>query len=186
MAPGIDAERRAKAAMGILAVKSKNEEGDFRIGVIVVRRLSGTVEPHFPVQITAFFHASPADAIAPPERPTMRDRAQEHVIARAGRRSAFEVGRDRIPDVLRKRQTHLVARLARDPQRARFPLDVGEPQLRHVAGTQPEAWQQQDDRAITPGAQQLRHRMPRSIGSPALPPDSAATRLKPAHSVLTG
>ena len=37
-------------------------------------------------------------------------------------------------------QTHLVARLARDPQRARSPpLDVVEAELRHVAGPQPES-----------------------------------------------
>jgi hypothetical protein len=79
-----------------------------------------------------------------------RDIAQEHAIARAGRRAARQVGGDRIPDVLRKRQTRLVARLARDPRRARLPLDVVEAELRHVAGPQPQARQEQDDRAITP------------------------------------
>jgi hypothetical protein len=69
---------------------------------------------------------------------------------RSPQRAAHKVGGDRIPDVLRKRQTHLVARLARDPQGARFPLDVVEAELRHVAGPQPEARQEQDDRAITP------------------------------------
>ena len=57
-------------------------------------------------------------------------------------RSAFEVGSDRIPDLLRQRQPDLVARLAADPQRARLPLDIGETQLRHVTGPQPEARQQ--------------------------------------------
>ena len=96
----------------------------------------------------AFHHRR--DAVTFPERSKRRDIAQEHVIARAGRRAAREVGGHRIPDILRKRQTDLVARLARDPQRACFPLDVIEAELRHVACAQPEARQEQENRAITP------------------------------------
>ena len=72
------------------------------------------------------------------------------MIARASRRAAREVGDDRITDVLRKQQTHLVARLARDPQRVRLPFDVVEAELRHVAGPEPKARQEQDDCAIKP------------------------------------
>ena len=120
----------------------------------------------------AFHHRR--DAVTFLERSERRDIAQEHVIARAGRRAAREVGGDRIPDVLRKRQTHLVARLARDPQRARLPLDVVEAELRHVARGAPRAGGSRDHA----GAQRLRHRMPRSAGSPAPPPDIAASRLR--------
>ena len=73
------------------------------------------------------------DAVTVPERSKRRDIAQEDVIDRAGRGAACEVGSDRIPNVLRKRETHLVARLARDPQRACLPLDVVKAELRHVA-----------------------------------------------------
>jgi hypothetical protein len=48
-----------------------------------------------------------------------------------------------------------VARLARDPQRARLPLDIVEAELRHVAGPQREARQEQDDRAIPPARNDL-------------------------------
>lgn len=88
------------------------------------------------------------DAVTSEERPTRRDRAQEHAIAATGR-PAFEIAGDRIPDVLRQRQTDLGTRFARNPQRARLPLDIGETQLRNVAGPQPEARQQQHDRTIT-------------------------------------
>jgi hypothetical protein len=40
--------------------------------------------------------------------------------------------------------------LPRDPQRAGLQFDVIEAELRHVASPQPEARQEQDDRAITP------------------------------------
>ena len=120
------------------------------------------------------------DAVAIPERPAWRDRAQEHAIALTGGRPALEIGGDRIPDVLRQRQADLVARLARDPQRARLPLDVDETELRHVAGPQPEARQEQDDRAVTParngvaitGSDQpvhlLRRQIPRHVGKPPM------------------
>ncbi len=90
------------------------------------------------------------DAVTVPERPKRRDIAQEHVIARGGRGTVHEVVGDRIPDILRKRQTHLVAGLARDPQRACLPLDIAEAELRYVSGAQPEARQEQQDRAIPP------------------------------------
>jgi len=55
------------------------------------------------------------------EWPIGSDRAQEDVIARKDGGPAFEIGGDRIPDILRQRQANLIARLARDPQRARSP-----------------------------------------------------------------
>ena len=120
------------------------------------------------------------DAVTIPERPAWSDSAQEHAIALADGRSALEVGSDCIPDVLRKRQADLIARLARDPQRARLPLDVDETELRHVAGPQPEARQEQDDRAITPArdgfaitcsdqpVHLLRRQIPRHVGKPPI------------------
>lgn len=92
----------------------------------------------------------PRDAVAIPERPTWSDHAQEHTIAPTGGRTPLKIGSDRIPDVLRKRQADFIARLAHDAQRARLPLDVDETELRDVAGPQPEARQEQDDRPITP------------------------------------
>ena len=61
---------------------------------------------------------------------------------------AFDVGCNRIANVLRQRQANLNAGLARDPQRAGLPFNVVETQLRNVTGPQPQTHQEQDDRAI--------------------------------------
>jgi len=114
------------------------------------------------------------------ERPAWSDSTQEHVIAQVGRRSALEVGGNRVADLLRKRQAHLIARLPADPQGARFPLDVDETELRHVACPQPEACQQQDYRAVAPARKGfaitcsnqpihlLRRQIPRHVGEPPI------------------
>src|SRR6185503_15123973 len=86
------------------------------------------------------------------EMPSPRRNGRHGAIVRRNTRSlrsAFEVGSDRIADLLRQRQPDLVARLAADPQRARLPLDIGEAKLRHVASPQPEARQQEQDRTVT-------------------------------------
>ena len=72
------------------------------------------------------------------------------------------------------------SRLARNPQRARPPLDVVEAELRDVAGAQPEARQEQEDRAITPALDDFaiacrdqpvhlrRRQIPRQVGKPPM------------------
>ena len=53
--------------------------------------------------------------------------------SRGGSYDLLSLRRRALPDVLRKRQADLIARLPADPQRAGLQLDVDQTELRHVA-----------------------------------------------------
>src|ERR1700737_2110757 len=55
------------------------------------------------------------DAVTIPKRPAWSDRAQKHAIVLTGGRPTFEIGSDRIPNVLWKRQGGVTTGAPRGP-----------------------------------------------------------------------
>ena len=116
------------------------------------------------------------DAVASPERPTRRDRAQEHVIARAGRKGGTRGRRRSHPRRLAEAadgpRSATCPRPAASPSATRYRRGGVAPRRRPAARGAPRAGRSRDHA----GAQRLRHHMPRSAGSPAPPTDTAACR----------
>jgi hypothetical protein len=82
------------------------------------------------------------------EWPEWSDVSKEDAITLSNGRPAFHIGDDRVSNLLRERETNLIAGFPADQQRTGFPLDISEAELRHVAGSKSETCQQQEDRAI--------------------------------------
>ena len=76
------------------------------------------------------------------------DVLKEYPITLSNGRAAFHIGDNRVSNLLRERETNLIAGFPADQQRTGFPLDISEAELRHVAGSKSETCQQQEDRAI--------------------------------------
>ncbi|MDE0102719.1 MAG: hypothetical protein OXN89_10085 [Bryobacterales bacterium] len=71
--------------------------------------------------------------------------AQEHDRPRSARPGFEDIGPDGVADLLRQRQGRAPARLAADPDRGLFPVDVPKLQVGAIAGAQRETCQQQQD-----------------------------------------
>jgi len=65
------------------------------------------------------------------------------------RGAAFEVAEQRVADIVRERQSHLISSFPYHLQRAVVPVDVREPQMGYVSGTQAQRYQHQHNRPIT-------------------------------------
>ena len=89
------------------------------------------------------------DTIPGGKRPAWSDASNKHVIGMDGRGAAFQVAEQRVADILRKRQSHLVSPFPHYLQGAAVPVDVCETQMRYVSGTQPQPRQHEYDRPVT-------------------------------------
>jgi hypothetical protein len=88
--------------------------------------------------------------IASREWPIGGNVSNEDMVAIADGSPAREVVQDRVSNVLRERQTNLVATLPGDSQCTGLPLYIRDAKSRDVAGSEPEPCQKHDDCSITP------------------------------------
>jgi hypothetical protein len=70
------------------------------------------------------------------KRPARRIASQEHVICSDVRGPAIQISEQRITDILREWQSHLVSPFPRYLQRAVVPVDVAETESGNVSGAQ--------------------------------------------------
>jgi hypothetical protein len=97
-----------------------------------VRPLGGRIDVG---ALESVFHDG-RDTIPGGKRPAWSVASHKHVIAVDVRRAAFQIAEQRVADILRERQQHLVSSLSRHSQRASAPVDVCEAKMRHISGTQ--------------------------------------------------
>jgi hypothetical protein len=76
------------------------------------------------------------DTIAGGKGPAWSVASNKHVIGVDVRGSAFQVAEQRVADILREWQPHLVSPFPRYLQCAVVPVDVGETETRHISGAQ--------------------------------------------------
>ena len=113
-------------------------------------------------------------AVASLERPVRSNVSNEDVVAVSGRRPACEIVQDRVSNVLRERQSNLVAPLPGDPQCAGLPLDIADAKPRDIAGSKPEPCQEQNDCPITPACRRTAVTCGDQAGRPAPPLNTLA------------
>jgi hypothetical protein len=90
------------------------------------------------VNVRAFesvFHDG-RDTIAGRKGPARGVASNKHVISVDVRGSAFQVAEQRVADILREWQSHLVSPFPDHLQRAAVPVDVAEAQTCYIPGTQ--------------------------------------------------
>jgi hypothetical protein len=68
--------------------------------------------------------------------PARGDASNKDVIGINVGGPAFQVAQQRVADVVREGQSHLVSPFPRYLQRAAVPVDVGETETRHISGAQ--------------------------------------------------
>ena len=77
-----------------------------------------------------------------------RHHAQEHLLGIHDRAGMEDVILDRDTDILRQRQDRGAARLAADPNERVVPVDIVQPKIGDIAGTQGEPGEEQHDGAV--------------------------------------
>ena len=77
-----------------------------------------------------------------------RHHAQEHLLGIHDTAGMEEVILDRGADILRQRQDRGASRLAADPNERIVPVDIVQPKIGDIAGTQGEPGEEQHDGAV--------------------------------------
>src|SRR5216684_257859 len=83
---------------------------------------------------SVFHHGG--DTISGSKRPARSDASNKHVIGIDVCGPAFQITEQRIANILREGQPHLVSPFPRYLQRAAVPVDVGETETRHISRAQ--------------------------------------------------
>src|SRR5205823_8682724 len=82
------------------------------------------------------------------KRPARGVASQEHMIGSDCRGPTIQISEQRITNILRDRQSHLVSPFSRYLQRTVVPVDVAETKSGQVSGAQSQPSQHQQDRPV--------------------------------------